>query len=379
MTAEDKVTTKTYTVVLTRQKPEVSLFSNAAEVSEGTELSFNLVRNAQVSDALRVRVEVDETGAMVADIEEGSRTVTIPSNATSTSVKVSTEYDDQDWEPHSTVTTSISASSTYSIRQDAERAETTVRDDDFPEASATLSLNPTRVSEGANSTISITVTTTHDQEPHGSGGTLTLTPVGGTALDDDYRSLSQSTFSIAAADFERIDKGGGSAAYRAVYSATVETIDDSESEPDETIVFQLGKGADSQKISIEGPATTTVTILANDASSDASLSGMTLSGSTLNPPFTATTTSYTASVPYGVEQATLEYTKSDSGADVSVLGPDNNPLDDANAAPGFQVNLAVGSNVITLRVTAEDESAMQSYVVTITRSKPAVGIRPVAR
>ena len=378
VTAEDKVTIKTYTVVLTRQKPEVSLFSNAAEVPEGTELDFNLVRNARVSDVLKVRVEIDESGAMVADIEEGVRTATIPSNATSTSIKVSTEHDDRDWEPHSTVRASISASSTYAIRTDAERARTTVRDDDFPEASATLALNPARVPEGDSSTILITVTTARDQEPHGSGGTLTLTPVGGTAIDDDYRSLSQSTYSIEASDFERVDNGNGSAVYRAVYSATVETIDDSESEPDETIVFQLGKGADSQKISIEGPATTTVTIIANDASSDAALSGMTLNGSTLSPPFTASTTSYIASVSYGVEQATLEYTKSDSGADVSVLGPDNKVLDDANTAPGFQVNLAVGSNVVTLRVTAEDESAMQSYVVTITRSKPTVGIRRVA-
>ena len=340
---------------------------------------FSVVRNAQVSDALKVRIGVDETGAMVADMEEGSRTVTIQPNSTSTSITVSTEHDDQDWEPHSTVNATISASSTYTIKQGVGRAETLVKDGDFPEASAVLSLNPARVSEGEDSTLTITVTTTHDQDPHGPGGTLTLTPIGGTAAAEDYGSLSQSTFSISAADFVHVDVGSGSMAYRAVYTATVETADDSDSEPDETIVFQLGKGSSSEKISIVGSATSTVTIIANDASSDASLGRLNLSDGTLSPPFTATTTNYTASVPYAVEHVTLEHSKGDSSTEVTILDAGGNVLEDANVAPGFQVNLAVGSNVVKLKVTAEDGNAMQTYVVTITRSKPTVGILGVAK
>lgn len=374
VTAEDNVTTKTYTIVLTRLKPEVSLSSNVGEVAESNDVVFTLARNAQVSDSLNVIVDVDESDSMVADMEEGRRTVTIPRNSTSTSITVSTEHDDRIWEPHSAVNATISASSTYAIKPGAGRAETLVKDDDFPESSATLSVNPPRVSEGANSTLSITVTTTHDQDPHGHGGTLTLAPVDGTAKADDYGSVSQSAFSIVPSDFSRIDIGNGVMVYRAVYSATVETIDDSESEGDETVVFQLGKGSNSEKISTHRSATATLTILANDASSDASLSGLGLSTGTLSPPFASSTTSYTASVPYGVQQASLEYTRKDRAAEVTISDADDAELDDADSAPGFQVNLAVGSNVFKLSVTSEDESAMQTYTVTITRSKPTIGI-----
>ncbi len=374
VTAEDYVTTMTYTVVLVRQKPEVSILSRNPEVIEGTSLVFVITRNAEVSEGLKVRVEVSETETMVGSIEEGSRTVAIPANSTSTTFTVSTEHDDEEWEPHSTVTATISASSTYSIKQEAARAEARVNDNDFPEASAALTISPSEVSEGAVPKLSITVTTTHDQEPHGHGGTLTLSPVGGTAMDEDYRSLSQSTFSVTDSDFSRVDIGSGSMAYRALYTATAETIDDSESEPDETIVFQLGKGPNSEKIKIEGPSTTTVTILANDASSDATLSGIRLSDGTLSPPFSATSTSYTASVPYGVEHVSLEYSQRDSGSEITILDADNNMLDDTNVAPGFQLNLAVGSNATKLKVTAEDGGAMQTYVLTITRAKPTVGI-----
>ena len=374
VTAEDNVTTMTYTVVLTRQKPEISIHSNDPQVLEGTSLVFTIARNAQVSEGLNVRVGVSETEAMVGSIEEGNRTVTIPTNSTSTTFTVSTEHDDDQWEPHSTVTATLSASSTYSIKHDSARAETTVKDDDFPEASAAVSVSPAEVSEGEVPRLMITVTTTHDQDPHGQGGTLTLSPVGGTATDDDYRSLSQSKFNVSDTDFSRIDVGSGSMAYRAAYTATLETIDDSESEPDETIVFQLSNGANSEKISIEDPATATLTILANDASSDATLSGISLSHGTLNPTFAATTMSYTASVPNGVEHVTLEHTKGDSGAEVTILDADNEVVDDANVSPGFQVDLNVGSNAIKLRVTAEDGSAMQTYAVTITRSKPIVSI-----
>lgn len=378
VTAEDNVTIQTYTIVLVRQNAEVSILPKDTEVPEGTNLGFTVVRNGQVSEGLDVRVEVSETEAMVADIEEGSRTVTIPSNATSTSIAVSSEHDDQIWEAHSTVRVMISASSSYSSKQGVALAETTVKDDDFPEATATLSVSPTEVNEGAVSSLSITVTTTHDQDPHGPGGTLTLTPVGGTATARDYGSLSQSTFPIAAADFVRLDIGSGSMAYRALYAATVETVDDSESEPDETIVFQLDKDANSPNITIVGPATTTLTILANDASSDASLGSLNMSDGTLSPPFAATTTNYTATVPYGTEQVTLEHSKGDIGSEVTILDAEGSLLEDANVAPGFQVDVAVGSTIVKLRVTAEDGNAMQTYVVTITRSKPTVGILEVA-
>ena len=368
VTAEDSVTTMTYTVVFVRQKPEVSILSRNPEVIEGTSLVFVITRDAEVSQGLTVRVEISETEAMVGSIEEGSRTVAIPANSTSITFTASTEHDDEDWEPHSTVTATISASSTYSIKQEAARAEARVNDNDFPEASAALTISPSEVSEGAIPKLSITVTTTHDQEPHGHGGTLTLSPVGGTAMDEDYRSLSQSTFSVTDSDFSHVDIG--SMVYRAVYTATVETIDDSESEPDETIVFQLRKGANSEKISIEGPSTTTVTIAPSDLSEDAALTSLTVSEGTLSPAFASSTTDYTVRVDYGVEGVDIVPVTSDGGATISIGS------NKVSSGQGHAAELSVGTSTIEVVVTAQDSLTMRTYSVIIIRSRPVVSILP---
>ncbi len=378
VTAEDEVATETYTIELTRQQPEVSILPKYAGVTEGSELVFTIMRNAAVSEGLEVRVEIDETGEMVADVEEGNRAITLPSNSTSTDFAVSSEHDDEDWEVHSTVSATITASDAYTIKQGEGKAETLVKDDDFPAALATLSASPSEVSEGDTSTLSIAVTTTDNQEPHGGGGTLTVTSVGGTATSEDYGSLSQATFPVSATDFSRVDVGSGSMVYRALYTATFETADDNESEPDETVVFRLGKEANSEKIEIQSPSTSTVTILANDASSDASLSGIGLSEGTLNPAFATSTTGYAASVAYGVEYLTLDVMRGDDRAKVSILDARDIVLADAAEEPGYQVRLSVGANTIKVKVTAEDGTASQTYVITITRSKPEVGIREVS-
>ena len=56
-----------------------------------------------------------------------------------------------------------------------------------------------------------------------------------------------------------------------------------------------------------------------------------------------------------------------AGAGVAYLDADGNPLDDADTTEdGFQVALAEGANVITVRVTAEDDTTVQDYTVMVT-------------
>lgn len=374
VTAEDGESTLTYTIVILRQNPEVRIRPVETEVTEGSDVLFVLARDAPVSEGLDVRVNVGETGSMVNDIEEGSRTAQIQSGATSTTITVTTDLNDRDWENHSTVSATISPDNAYTVEPGLWLAETIVNDDDFPYATATLSVDPATVTEGRTSTLAITVTTEREEQPHGPGGTFTLAPTGGTARDEDYGSLSQTTFPIAHTEFSRVDVGGGEFAYRATYIATFETTDDNESEPAETILFRLFKDADAAMIGIDGPATATVTILANDASSNASLTALALSVGSMSPEFSATTTRYTASVPYSAESVTVIPTSGDLGAVISIMDDNDQLLDDADEAPGHQVNLAVGDNIIGVRVTAEDGSAMRTYVVNITRSKPKVSI-----
>ena len=98
-----------------------------------------------------------------------------------------------------------------------------------------------------------------------------------------------------------------------------------------------------------------------ELSTDATLSGLTLSGVDFGT-FASGTTSYTASVANSVSQTTVTPTASDSGASYVIK------LDGVEDADGV-VSLSVGSNVITVEVTAEDGEATQTYTVTVTRAE----------
>ena len=99
------------------------------------------------------------------------------------------------------------------------------------------------------------------------------------------------------------------------------------------------------------------------ASSDASLSALSLSGVTLDPMFASDTLEYTADVGSEMASTTVEATATaaDAGASVSIAPADANMVE-----MGHQVDLAVGDNVITVTVTAADGST-QDYTVTVTR------------
>ena len=98
----------------------------------------------------------------------------------------------------------------------------------------------------------------------------------------------------------------------------------------------------------------------NGASNDATLSALALSGVTLDSPFVSSTETYTATVVNSVMQTTVTATPTHSGATVALKDGDDNPLTNL-------VTLAVGVNVIKAVVTAEDTTAMKSYMVTVTR------------
>ncbi|MCY3624116.1 MAG: SwmB domain-containing protein, partial [Gammaproteobacteria bacterium] len=112
-------------------------------------------------------------------------------------------------------------------------------------------------------------------------------------------------------------------------------------------------------------------------SSDATLSGLDLTWDdggtatdiTLDPPFNAGTTAYTAAVAHGVHRITIAGTKSDSGARVDYLDGTDTALTDADGnAAGFQVGLAVGANTIKAKVAASDGETTGTYTVVVTRA-----------
>ena len=98
-------------------------------------------------------------------------------------------------------------------------------------------------------------------------------------------------------------------------------------------------------------------------SSDATLSALALSGVTLAPTFAPATEDYTATVVNSVMQTTVTATPTHSGATVAFKDGDDTPLTNP-------VALDVGDNVIKAVVTAEDLTAMKTYMVTVTREGP---------
>lgn len=87
-------------------------------------------------------------------------------------------------------------------------------------------------------------------------------------------------------------------------------------------------------------------------SSNAKLDSLTCSNGTLSPSFSSGTTSYKMTVPYSVKSLDLDWDTAHSGASASVSGN----------------KLSVGSNTVTIKVTAEDGSTKR-YTIAVTREQ----------
>ncbi|MBQ3532208.1 MAG: cadherin-like beta sandwich domain-containing protein [Oscillospiraceae bacterium] len=87
-------------------------------------------------------------------------------------------------------------------------------------------------------------------------------------------------------------------------------------------------------------------------SSNAKLDSLTCSNGTLSPSFSSDTTSYKMTVPYSVKSLDLDWDTAHSGASASVSGN----------------SLSVGSNTVTVKVTAEDGTTKR-YTITVTREQ----------
>ena len=140
---------------------------------------------------------------------------------------------------------------------------------------------------------------------------------------------------------------------------------------DGVVLLGMGSNVITVEVTAEDESTTrtyTVTVTRAESptpelSSDATLSALTLSGIGFGT-FDSTTTSYTAQVANSVSQTTVAPTVNGSGASYVIkLGG----VEDADG----EISLAVGSNVITVEVTAEDDSTTRTYTITVTRAEPA--------
>ena len=130
-------------------------------------------------------------------------------------------------------------------------------------------------------------------------------------------------------------------------------------------VIPLAVGSNTITVAVtaeDGFTTRIYTVVVTRAglySTDATLSGLSLSGVDIGS-FNSSTTGYTARVPKGTTQTTVTPTVNHSGASYVIKA---GGVVDADGV----ISLSVGSNVITVEVTAEDGSTTRTYTVTVTR------------
>ncbi len=117
-------------------------------------------------------------------------------------------------------------------------------------------------------------------------------------------------------------------------------------------------------VTSSGGSRTTYTVTVNRAaSSDATLSGLTISEGTLDPTFAADTENYTASVAYSVGSVTVTPT-AHSEATIKVAG-DTVVSGDASASQALTPG---GETDIEIVVTAGDNMNTKTYTITVTRA-----------
>ena len=115
--------------------------------------------------------------------------------------------------------------------------------------------------------------------------------------------------------------------------------------------LNVGNNAINVVVTSQSGATKTYTVTVHRKSNDATLSSLSVTGYTLTPTFTSSTTNYALTVPSSVSNITVNATKNHSAASVSGTGTKT---------------LAAGLNAIKIKVTAEDGNTKE-YVINVKR------------
>ena len=255
-------------------------------------------------------------------------------------------------------------------------------------AGATVKVNGTSVNSGsASGPIALTVgANTITTEVSAQDGTttktytLTVTRAASTIATLNALSISSGTLSPA---FSTATTSYNVSVQNATSSVTITPTVDHAGARVKVNGTSVNSGSASGPIALSvGANTITTEVTAQDGttiktytiaitratglSSDADLSGLSLSNGNLNTIFAPATTSYTATVPYSSSSITLSPTLQQSNAVVKVNG-----IAVASATSSQNINLNTGANTITVIVTAQDGTTSKTYTVTITRAAPS--------
>ena len=184
------------------------------------------------------------SGDLFPDPKEGeSLSYEIAMNETTAIVEVET-IGDNTWENHSKIEIKVLSGDSYTINSERGTASVVVKDDEFVESEAVLSVSPNPIGEGMGKTIAtITVIANGDKRPHGKI-TIPLTTSDGTAISgEDYTGID-TTLTFSESDFAQINLDGNTR-YRAFKTADISITQDSVDEDDESFYVDMGTPSDA--------------------------------------------------------------------------------------------------------------------------------------
>ena len=413
VTAEDGDTTKTYTVTVTRAAPpssDATLKSlSLSNVSIGTFNSVTTSYTAQAAHSVSqttVTATVNHSGATYVinldGVKDEDGTVSLAVGENVITIEVTAEDENTTGKYTVTVTRAEPPSTDATLKSltlsdvdigtfssDTESYTASVANS-VTQTTVTPTLNDSDASyvvrlggvTDADGTVSlavgrnvITIEVTAEDTTTTKTYTVTVTRAAPLSSDATLKALTLSEIDFGS--FDSTTTSYTASVANSVSQTTVApTLNDSEAsyvikiggvtDTDGTISLTVGANIITIRVTAEDTTTTrTYTIAVTRAeppSTDATLSALALSEIDFGS-FSPTTTSYTASVDNSVTQTTVTPTVNDSGASYVIK------LGGVTDSDGT-VPLAVGSNVITVEVTAEDESTTETYTVTVTRAEP---------
>ena len=197
------------------------------------------------------------------------------------------------------------------------------------------------------------------------GASIVLTPIFDPLVDTYEASVSNGVASISVAATKN---------YSGATLEFINRVDAIQTGATSEVEYTLDVGDNLIEVEVTSASgnelkTYTVTVT-RAASDDATLSSLELqdaSGAAIEliPDFDPATTEYSVSVPNGVESVTLTTEKNHGGASAAILTPSGTSEPDEAT-----VDLSLGSNVLSVVVTAEDSNAVVTYTVSVERAEP---------
>ena len=377
--------------------------------------AWALTRTGDGAGELTVNVTVTETdGDFVPAGMEGSQEVTFADGETM--VQYRPIEDDSIRESHGTVTVAIAASDDYEVDSANGSAAVSVRDDDermeytveplnlsVAESEAAQFRAVLKTTDAATFTEAGDVARVLRRRAGFQPGSMAahqlswVTDSIEAESPDDYQPVS-TTFQIAASEF--VVDGNGYAARKNLQP--IQTLTDMETEGPERLLARIERAAasiraaavaasranvpdlieDGDVVSLSGDGfiAAVLTITDPQPSADATLSGLALTitdtgnAVELDPQFASDEFGYSAKVPVGVQNVTLEATANHAGATLKYMNGKEGTLSDADPdTDGIQVGLILGGNIVKVQVEAEN-GTKQIYAVSVTRPGPPLSL-----